>query len=140
MANIRSIDEIGTKWATVTPQRASEFEAGVKNPKADWAAGATAANPAWKEGVTRAVTQDRFVKGIAKAGTAAWQESTLAKGVSRWGPGVALAQNKYETNFAPFREAIARTVLPPRFAKRDPRNLERVKAIVEALIKVKAGQ
>ncbi len=140
MANIRSIDQIGTKWATVTPQRSGEFRGGVENPKADWAQGATGANAAWKEGVSRAVTQDRFVKGVAKAGTAVWQEGTLSKGVQRWGPGVALAQGKYEANFAPFREAIARTVLPPRFAKRDPRNLERVRAIVDALIKVKVGQ
>lgn len=137
MANIRTIDEIGSKWATVTPQRSGDFEAGVRSPKNDWAKGATDANAAWKEGVSKAVTGDRFVKGIAKAGTATWQDATLQKGVSRWGPGVQLAQGKYEANFAPYREAIARVQLPPRFAKRDPRNLERVKAIVDALVKVK---
>ena len=140
MANIRSVDQIGQKWATVTPQRAADFEAGIQNPKADWAQNTANANQAWKDGVAKAVAADRFSKGVAKAGTAAWQEGALQKGVQRWGPGVQLAQGKYEVGFAPYREAIARLQLPPRFAKRDPRNLERVKAVVDALNKVKAQQ
>jgi len=41
--------------------------------------------------------------------------------------------------FAPFREAIEKVDLGPRFPRRDPRNLERVKRVVDALIKVKIG-
>ena len=59
------------------------------------------------------------------------------KGTARWGPGVVLAQDKYARNFAPFRDAIERVTLPPRFARRDPRNLDRVKAVVNALIVAK---
>ena len=68
-----------------------------------------------------------------------WQRGAVEKGVARFGPGVQLAQGDYASAFAPFRDAIARTTLPPRFARRDPRNLLRNKAIVDALIAAKKG-
>lgn len=96
--------------------------------------GATAAaEPAYEAGVTQAIAKKRFGKGVKKAGDDTWQRGAVEKGTARWGPGVTLAQDKYARNFAPFRDAIERVTLPPRFARRDPRNLLRVKAIVDAL-------
>ena len=46
-----------------------------------------------------------------------------------WPVAVAAAEGDYRVGFAPFREAIASATLPPRYATRDPRNLERVAAI-----------
>ncbi|GAI70545.1 unnamed protein product, partial [marine sediment metagenome] len=46
----------------------------------------------------------------------------------------------YARNFAPYRDAIERATLPPRYAKRDPRNLARVKAVVDALIAAKEAR
>jgi hypothetical protein len=140
MADIRTVDRIAQKWATVTPQRVADYEAGVRDPKTDWARATGAAADAWKGGVTAAMQKGSFAKGVAKAGTSTWQQGSIDKGVSRWGPGVALGQDKYQTGFAPYREAIARTVLPPRFPRRDPRNLDRVKAIVDALVRAKEAQ
>lgn len=139
MADIRPIDQIARKWATVTPQRTADFEFGIRNPRADWQSKTAAASDAWKVGVTNAANNDLFKKGVNRAGTAAWQEGAISKGIPRWGPGVALAEDKYASGFAPFREAISRVTLPPRFARRDPRNLDRVKAIVDALIKAKVA-
>lgn len=137
MAAIRDIQSIAAKWAEVTPQRAPQYEAGVRDPKADWASGATAANDAWKAGVGLAVTQDLFAKGVRRVGTAGWQEGAIGKGVARFGPGVALARQRYESRFAPYASAIAGLTLPPRFARRDPRNLLRVAAVVNAMIETK---
>ena len=36
MPPVRSISEIAKKWAEVTPQRAPQYEAGVKAPKQSW--------------------------------------------------------------------------------------------------------
>ncbi len=140
MAAIRSIDRIAKKWATVTPGRTPDFEAGVREPRTDWAQATKAAEPAWKSGVQGAIAAGSFGKGVTRAGTPAWQEATLAKGVARWGPGVTLAEDKYARGFAPFRDAIERVNLPPRGPRRDPRNLERVRLIVEALVKTKQAQ
>ena len=139
MAAIKSIEQIASKWAEVTPQRAPQYAAGVQDPLKDWAKETAAANGAWKEGVTSAIAADSFKKGVERAGTAKWQRGAVEKGASRFGPGVQLAQGDYAAAFAPFRDAIARTTLPPRFARRDPRNLLRNKAIVDALIAVKKG-
>lgn len=139
MANIRPIDVIAAKWATVTPQRSGDYEAGVNNPKSSWQANTLASADAWKAGIQQAIQQGSFSKGVNRAGNAGWQDGAVNKGVPRWGQGVALAQEKYQAGFAPYADAIRRTTLPPRYARRDPRNLERVKAIVDALSRVKAG-
>lgn len=140
MAAIRTIDKIAAKWASVTPLRTEDFREGVSNPRVDWARATGAASDSWKAGVTAAIQANSFAKGVARAGTPAWQEATLLKGVNRWGPGVQLGQDKYARGFAPFRDAIERCNLPPRGPRRDPRNLERVKAIVDCLVKAKAAQ
>jgi len=140
MADIRTNAEIAAKWARVTPQRTADYERGVTQPRKDWAAATGASNQAWKDGVQSAVAADRFAKGVRAAGTSKWQEGAVNKGVPRWGPGVQIGESAYATGFQPYRDAIERVTLPPRFARRDPRNLLRVNAVVDALIKTKTAQ
>jgi len=137
MAFIRSIEHIARKFATVTPGRTEDYRQGVENPRRDWGVATAAAEGAYEAGVTQAIAKKRFGKGVKMAGTETWQRGAIEKGTARWGPGVTIAQDKYARNFAPYRDAIERVTLPPRFARRDPRNLERVKAIVNALIAAK---
>ncbi|MEE8478141.1 MAG: hypothetical protein V3S19_07205 [Gemmatimonadales bacterium] len=137
MAEIRAIDVIAKKWAAVTPLRSPDYEAGVREPRRDWQRQTLAAKDAWKSGVTAAIARDGFAKGVQRSGTTQWQEAALTKGVQRWGPGVALGEDAYMRGFAPYQAAISRISLPPRYARRDPRNLERVRVIVEAMSKVK---
>ena len=133
MAKIRSTKEIAEKWARVAPTRATDYENGIKKPLRDWEANAVAAESAWEEGVSKAVSEKRFAKGVAKAGTEKWQRRTLAKGPRRWSEGISVAQPDYEAGFAPFRDVIEATELPPRYPKGDPRNIDRVAAIARAL-------
>lgn len=133
MAFIRSIDVIADKFATVTPQRSADYQAGVENPRRDWAQATVAAESAYEEGVRQSIAKKRFGKGVKKAGTSTWQTGAKEKGVPRWGPGVTLSKDKYAKGFAPYHDEISKTKLPPRYARRDPRNLDRVKAIATAL-------
>ena len=137
MAFIRSIEHIARKFATVTPGRTEDYRAGVENTRRDWGTATAAAEGAYEAGVSQAIAKKRFGKGVKQAGTETWQRGAVEKGTARWGPGVTLAQDKYARNFAPYRDAIERATLPPRFARRDPRNIERVKSIVNALIAAK---
>lgn len=134
MANIRPIDQIAKKWSSVTPMRVEDYAQGVQNPRKDWQQSTAAANDAWKSGIQQAVAEDRFKSGVAKAGTSKWQKGAVEKGTQRWGAGVQQGESAYAQGFAPYADAIARTNLPPRYARRDPRNLERVKAIVNAMV------
>lgn len=133
MAAIRSASDISKKWAEVTPGRATQYEQGVRNPVRDYAANAQAGSDAWKAGVQAAVARDGFKKGVAKVGTAKWQDRAIKLGPSRYGPGVQAAQGDYESGFAPYREAIAGVALPPRGPRRSPQNLQRVNAMVTAI-------
>ena len=140
MPAVKSIADVASKWATVTPQRAPEYEKGVKNPQRNWEVNTKASNDAYKAGIQEAITKDKFSKGVSKAGQAKWTKGAIEKGVARFGPGVQVAEKDFATGFAPYRDAIEKTTLPPRFARRDPRNLDRVKSMVTALIAEKTRQ
>jgi hypothetical protein len=134
MAEIRDLSAIKEKWTRVTPGRTEDYKIGVKNPRRDWEKETSGAADTYKAGVDAAHSKGLFAKGVKKAGTSKWQSKALAKGPARFAEGVYLAGDDYEAGFAPYREAIARTDLGPRFPKRDPRNLDRVKRIVNALV------
>lgn len=139
MAEIKDVGRIAAKWARVAPQRTQDYTDGVNAPRRDWAASASAAQDTHTAAMQRAATQKSYGRGVRAAGTAKWQQRALAKGPNRYAEGVAIAEPDFRQGFAPYAETIARTTLPPRFPKGDPRNLERVKAIATALHMKKAG-
>jgi hypothetical protein len=141
MAEIKDLSRIGAKWKRVASGAAVEYEEGVKNPKRDWAKATAAAEPAYTQGITAALSRKAFGKGVNKAGTAKWQENAIKKGPGRYSEGVNLAEDAYITGFGPYREIIARTTLPARGARGDPKNINRVAVLAKALHdhKISAG-
>ena len=139
MAENKSMAAIRDKWTRVTPGRVDDYKLGIQNPKRDWEAETIAAEGTWKAGVDAAAAKGLFGKGVTRAGTKKWQDKALKLGPGRFAEGVYIAGPDYEKGFAPYREAIARVDLGPRFPRRDPRNLERVKKIVDALVLEKVG-
>lgn len=139
MAEIKSLSAIKEKWTRVTPGRTEDYKLGVKNPKRDWETETKEASANYKLGVDQAHAKGLFVKGVEKAGTGKWQDRALKKGPGRFAEGVYIAGDDYQKGFAPYHDAIARTDIGPRFPKRDPRNLERVRKIVDALVAEKVG-
>jgi hypothetical protein len=133
MADIKSLDSIVAKWIRVTPQRTQDYEAGVRNPTADWAGNTANAENAWQQGVTQAAGRRAFSRGAQAKGTAGWQQATIAKGVGRWGPGVQQAEAEFRGGFSPYHAVIQRTTLPPKGPAGDAANYQRVQAIGQAL-------
>lgn len=140
MAEIKSLSAIREKWTRVTPQRTEDYKLGVKNPKRDWQEETEAAEGNWKAGIDAAAGKGMFAKGVRQAGSGKWQEKALKKGPGRFAEGVYIAGPDYEKGFAPFREAIASVDLGPRFPRRDPRNIDRVRRVVDALVAKKVGE
>ncbi len=134
MAEIKSMAAISEKWTRVTPQRTEDYKKGIENPRRDWETETVNAKDNWKAGVDAAANKGLFEKGVTAAGTKKWKDKALAKGPGRFAEGVYIAGPDYERGFAPYREAIARVDLGPKFPRRDPRNLERVKKVVNALV------
>jgi len=139
MADIKSLDRVSKKWTEVTPQRAREYETGIKSPRRDWSQATADSEESYNAGVQEAISAGRFAKGVSAAGTGKWREGALEKGVNRWPQGVSLAGADYQQGFAPYHAAIAGVQLTPRGAKGDPRNYDRVRQIGEALHAVKTG-
>lgn len=134
MPEVKSTAATGEKWARVTPARSEDYKLGIQNPRRDWAAEASAAKDTYKAGVDAAHIKGLYAKGITKAGTAKWKEKALAKGPGRFAEGVTVGQADYQKGIAPYLEAIKGVQLGPRFPRRDPRNLDRVKKVVDAII------
>jgi len=133
MANIKSLDRISSKWKRVASGAQTEYEEGVKNPRTDWADATAKSETAYEQGIQSAIGRKAFGKGVHRAGTEKWQRAAIEKGPQRFAQGVSLAENEYEAGFAPYREVISRLTLPPRGAKGDPKNIQRVAAIAKAL-------
>lgn len=133
MAAIKSADQIAQKWATVTPQRSTEYEQGVRNPRVSWSAAASAAEERYKTGVVDAANKNRFSAGVKRAGDTRWSDRSAKVGPARYAEGVATSGDRYAAGVAPYVDVIARTTLPQRYPKGDPRNVDRVKVMSAAL-------
>ncbi|KKN22899.1 hypothetical protein LCGC14_0910380 [marine sediment metagenome] len=134
---IKSLKDIRDKWQRVTPGRQEDYKLGIKNPKRDWAEETLAAKDNWKAGIDAAHQKGLFEKGVEEAGTKKWQKKALLVGPGRFAEGVYAAGDDFEDGFKRYHAALQATDLGPKFPRRDPRNIERVKAVVAALIKEK---
>ena len=139
MAEIKALSAIREKWTRVTPGRTEDYKLGIQNPKRDWEEETAASDANYKAGVDAAHAKGLFKKGVVKAGTPKWKDRSLKKGPGRFAEGVYIAGPDYEKGFMPFHSAIAAVTLPPKFPRRDIRNLARVKAIFDALVAEKVG-
>lgn len=139
MAEIRPLSMIRDKWVRVTPMRQEDYKIGIQNPRRDWAEEALEAVDIYKQGVDAAHAKGLYAKGVRDAGTSKWKDRSLRKGPGRFAEGVYMAGPDYEKGFAPYREAIAAVDIGPRYPRRDPRNIERVRKIVDALVAKKVG-
>lgn len=137
MAEIRPMSQIRDKWTRVTPGRTEDYKIGIQNPRRDWKEETEAGAENWKAGIDAAAAKNLFAKGVAKAGTAKWKDKALKKGPGRFAEGVYIAGPDYEQGFKPYHDAISSVDLGPRFPRRDPRNIERVKRVVEAMVATK---
>lgn len=135
MPAVKSLDKISAKWAEVSQRSQGAYEDGVRNPRGDWAKNTAAAANSYAAGVQAAVSSGRFAKGVAKAGNSKWQQNAIEKGPGRWAEGIRLSQSAYERGFAPYRTVLENLQLPSRGPVGDPANINRVKAVAEALHK-----
>ena len=134
MADIKPLNQIANKWASVTPQRTGEYQAGIQGSNS-WEANAAGAEDNWNAGVQQAAARNAFSSGVREAGNAKWQQNTITKGVTqgRWAQGVQGGESAYQAGFQPYHNVIASTTLPDRMERGNPQNLQRVAVIANAL-------
>ena len=139
MADIKTAAQIRDKWTRVTPGRTEDYKLGIAQPRRNWEQNTAAGAENWKAGIDKAASQGLFARGVTEAGNKKWQEKALKKGPARFSEGVYLAGDDYGKGFEPYRQAIASVDLGPRYPKRDPRNMDRIKRIVDALVQAKTA-
>ena len=128
------------KWARRTSSATQEYTDGVQNPRTPWKGAAAAAAANHTAGLQAAIANQSFAKGVAATPDGKWAEKALSNGAARFGPGATNAQADYDKGFAPYKAVIENTVLPPRGAKGDPKNFQRVIAMGTALRNKKMGK
>ena len=130
---LRPLEQLADKFAKRAQAASPEYAAGVAAPKKDQAAEAIAAAPAYNQGVQEAIARDGFAKGVRKAGTAKWQERSKGIGAQRYPQGVAGAKADWMSGFAPYAGVLSAVSLPQKGARGAAGNLERVRAVADAL-------
>lgn len=137
MPAIKPLDQISAKWIRVSELSAPSYEEGLKSTTVDWKTQTAAASAIYKTSMQAVIANDSFNKGVARSSTENWRTKALAKGVTRWPEGIRTAAQAYAAGFGPYRDAIANLVLPPRGAKGDPKNIDRVRMIAQKLFDTK---
>jgi len=132
---VKTIQKTVDKWVTEAPKRLPYYELEAPAAADYWFEKATAAEKTYRAGVTAPAVERRFVGGIRRVGAAKFKRKVTAVGVARFGPGIEAAKEDYNVGFTPFIDELARIEVPERQPRGDPRNLDRVKAIFEALHK-----
>ena len=111
-----------------------------KLPGRSWQASTTAAQASYESGVTESIRDKRFAKGVQAAGDQKWQQKSISKGAPRFAGGVQEAESDYQKGVAPYLEVLNNLQLPPRGPKGDPKNIQRVVAVAQALRNKKLGK
>lgn len=140
MAKVTSIERGASKFVSQATAAASDYAAAAIDAAADWARNAAAAEPNFAAGIQAAIAEKRFSAGVNKAGAAKYQRGVEVKGAARFGPGVAAAEEDYIRGASPYYDALGRINYPPRKPTRDPSNIQRVNAVITAMIATKKAQ
>lgn len=139
MADIKPLSRIADKWGAnaSSGEARNAYTDGVTSPRRSWASSAAAADEARKQGLADADARGAFVAGVTAAGDSKWKARSQSVGPSRFSQGVQAGKPSFQSGFQKYHGVIAGVTLPPRGAKGDPSNIDRVRAIADALHQAK---
>lgn len=130
-ANIQQAQANYQNSIAVVPER---YEAGVQG--ADWktAVSSEQAKRNWADGITAAMQNDSWRRGVEGVSNEAWKNAAATKGRNSIAEGMRMGADKYVRNFQPVLEAMnqAAGTLPPRTSDYRQNITARVLPIVQA--------
>jgi len=133
--SVKSASDIATKWAEVTPARASYYEAEAPAAAAEWEANTVQAGGTYKAGISVAGIEKRFIGGVKRAGAGKFARKVRDVGVARYSPGVTAAKADFESGFADFQAVLDGLEIPDRGPRGSPGNYAIVEKVGSALHK-----
>jgi hypothetical protein len=130
----------GKRYLERATQSRDSYLDGVRSPRRPWAKATRDAADAWKSGVIAAANDGRYAAGVTADAETRWEDHAVNVGADRFVQGVQLAEDRYTQGVQPYLDVIEKLDLPKRYAAGDSRNIERVRAVTEALHKKKTGK
>lgn len=141
MPEVRGKEKIGQKFAQGVKAGVSAYKEGVARPRRDWQSATLAAEEAYDRGVSDAVAERRFSKGVSEVSTAEWQRQATTLGARNFGPGAAAAAEKYARRVRPYLDIIESVELGEKVPGDVEGNIDRrLLPIARALSDAKRGK
>lgn len=133
MIKVKDVGASATKFVQRAQSAAPDYAAGVAGAGALWQTNSAAAEGNWSLAVSEAAANDRYRKGINKAGPGKYTTRASGVGAQRYPQGVQQAGPAWQAGTGPYLTAISNMTLPPRRPTGDPGNMARVQAITQGL-------
>jgi len=139
MVKIKSLEDIATKYVEVAPTKAPYYEKEVKAAGDDWKEGALAGQKAYETAMRDPKVLARRKEQIDDAAKEKYVRKAGTLGPDRYAAGTAAAKEDFRSGFEKYHGVIAALTLPERGPRGDPKNINRVKAVADALHKARVG-
>ena len=134
---MKTAQQSAQKFVDRASGASSDYVAGASATTKDQSARAIGAKKIYQDALTASFGRDSYAKGLQKSGKSGWLEGVQKKGADRYASGVAVSSAKYATNSGKYDQARSAAETMPRGLKGSQTNLDRVKAVVNALRSVK---
>lgn len=135
---VKDTGAISKKFVQRAAGAAPDYAAGVANAGGDWETGAKNGETNFEQGVTEAIAQKRYGKGVS--GSASKYQANASKlGAQRYPSGVQNAEQAYATGVQPYLDKLKSLTLPPKGPRRSPQNQQRANMVAAELGKLKTG-
>lgn len=136
---IKDTASLAKKFVQRAGAAAGDYKTGVEAAGQDWHARTAASGDNYAAGVTAAIGNKRFEKGVNEAGAAKYTTRASTLGAQRYPTGVGAAEGDWAKGAAPYLDEIRNMDLPPRRPKGDPGNQARANAVAARLRARKVG-
>lgn len=137
---MKSASQSADKYASRAAAASGDYVEGAQSTSKDQAAAAIAAAPIYAQALQASIAAGTFQKGLQKAGKSKWLNGITQKGGGRFAEGVSGAGATYAQESARFDTARGAASGTPRQVKGSAANLQRVAAVVNALVAAKKSK
>lgn len=137
---IRDTASIAKKFVARAQAAAGDYKTGVEASGQDWQTNTERSGENYAQGVTQAIGDKRFEKGVSAAGSQKFVARASTLGAQRFPTGVGASEADFAKGAAPYLDALKSMELPPRRPKGDPGNQARAQAVAMRLRAIKVGR
>lgn len=130
---VKDLSSSAQRWSSRASGAAGDYATEAAAAGDRWQTNTSGAAGVYQQAVSAAGIQDRYRRGVQRAGSAKYTRKITEVGQSRYSTGVQAAVDDWRTGFEPFANTIAGLTLPQRRPRGDPGNIERVRAVASAL-------